>query len=399
MPDFSSSPGIWATYLKDGEKILWEGRPSPRIHMRRGDRWNIFAGILVLPLLVGMVFVFLDILEPKQGEVSAPLIFGSVIFAVLFGAVLYTAIFQFYFAAKRRGRTHYAISNKRAMALVTGRKEKFEDGPLDENTHLDYVPGALASIYYKKIAKRVRHEQNRKGVKPGIPRNKTTYSTRYIYQGFELIADGANAYQTMLQVIGAKLANPEAVKAGKGGQAWEDFLFEGEELLWEGAPGTGPRPTKLGIVLTVIGALLMLYFGPLAMRTLFSGIDDSGVMIIGAIAVVMFLLGLWLAVGIWFFDIRKRKAKRYALTNRRAFIADAMGGRKMLTYALVANYRPLRLKGLMDDVTFGEEDWFDKEGKKTKRALAFTFLKDGQEVYDILTEVSIKIDAEAAATR
>ena len=109
----------------------------------------------------------------------------------------------------------------------------------------------------------------------------------------------------------------------------------------------------------------------------------------------MFALGLWMAVGIWLLDIRKRKATRYALTNKRAFVASALAGRNMLTYAIKPHYRPLLLKGMMDEVTFGEEDWFDpKTGAKTQRAISFKFLKDGQAVYDIITKVSIEIDAE-----
>ena len=386
---------IWAPYLKDGEDLLWQGRPSGAFHMRRGDGWSVFGGVMAMLVTAFMAIV---VLSPNGAMANAPVAFGiffGLVMLLVFLIGLYMAAFQFYFAAVKRGKTHYAITNQRAMSLITGRKEKFNDEVLDSNTNLDYVPGNLASIYYKKIAKRMAHSRTKHS---GSAMRKTTYSTSYSYEGFELIPDGAAAYQTMLHVIGAKLANPEAAKASKDGEAWEDFLLEGEELLWQGAPGTGPRPTKLGVILTVIGAIFIYYFGSLAMRTLFSDSDDSGVLIIGAIAAVMFLLGLWMAVGIWLLDIRKRKATRYALTNKRAFVASALARRKMLTYAIKPYYRPLLLKGMMDEVTFGEEDWFDpKTGAKTKRAISFKFLKDGQEVYDIITKVSTEIDAAAEA--
>jgi hypothetical protein len=322
-------------------------------------------------------------------------IFFGLILSIVFFAGLYNTTFQFYFAALRRGRTHYAITNQRAMALTTGRKEKFEDGVLNATTNLDYVPGEFASIYYKKIAKRQVNHSNHKH---GETRKPTTYSTHYTYQGFELIPDGAIAYQTMLKVIGAKLANPSDAKAGKGGEAWQDFLFEGETLLWEGAPGTGLRPTKFGVVFTVLGALMMYIFGPVVVRALSSGLGSSEALVIGGLAASVFLLGLWMAVGIWVLDIRKRKATRYALTNQRAFVASALAGRKMLTYAIKPHYRPLLLKGMTDEVTFGEEDSFDrKTGAKGQRAISFKFLKDGQALYDIITKVSIEIDAAADA--
>lgn len=392
MPDLTTPfTDIWAPYVKDGEKILWQGRPSGAFHMRRGDVWNIFGGIAAMLVTAFMAIVALSSNAPLVFKIF----FGAI---VLFGFLyaLYMATFQFYFAAVRRGKTHYAITNQRAMALTTGRKEKFEDEVLDAATNLDYVPGEFASIYYKKTAHRKQNSHNRDGARAGYQKQKTTYSTRYTYEGFELIPDGAIAYQTMLKVIGAKLANPSAAKASKGGEAWQDFLFEGEELLWEGAPATGPRPTKFGIVFTVLGALIMYIFGPVAVRALSSSSGSSEVLIIGGLAVAMFALGLWMAVGIWLLDIRKRKATRYALTNRRAFVASALAGRKMLTYAIKPHYRPLLLKGWMDEVTFGEEDWFDpKTGAKTKRAISFTLLKDGQEVYDIITKVSTEIDTEA----
>jgi len=390
-----NAANIWTPHLRKDEKVIWQGRPSPRFHMRRGDVWNIFGGILVMLLTIFMAMVAFPTLgQFEGGKVIFSIFFGLILVGVFF-AGLYVATFQFYFAAVRRGKTHYAITNQRAMALTTGRKQKFEAEELNSATNLDYVPGELASIYYKKIAtRRTNHSTN----KHGETRKPTTYSTLYTYQGFELIPDGAIAYQTMLKVIGAKLANPSTAKAGKGGEAWQDFLFEGEELLWEGSPGTGLRPTKFGIVFTVLGALIMYFFGPIVLRALSSGSGSSEALIIGGLAAAMFMLGLWMAVGIWLLDIRKRKATRYALTNKRAFVASALAGRKMLTYAIRPQYRPLLLKGMMDEVTFGEEDSFDRQsGAKTKRAISFTFLKDGQAVYDIITKVSTEIDAEAAA--
>ena len=390
-----NTQNIWTPHLRKDEEIMWQGRPSPRIHMRRGDIWSIAFGILVFPILVVMALIFISILKPEEGGGLLVSILVGLVFTALFAAILYASVFQFYFMAKRRGRTYYAITNQRAMALTTGRKEKFEDGPLDENTNLDYVPGELASIYYKKIAKREVSSQNHHS--EGA-RRQSSFSTRYIYQGFELIPDGATAYQTMLNVLGAKLADPTPAQAGAHGEAWEDFLLEGETLLWQGAPGTGPRPTKAGVILTVIGVFFIYQFAPMALYALLFGADDTHGVVAGGFGAFMFLLGLWMAVGIWLLDIRKRKATRYALTNKRAFIASALAGRKMLTFALVPMYRPLLIKGMMDEVTFGEEDSFDKRtGDKIKRAISFTFLKDGQEVYDIITKVSTEIDAEAAA--
>ncbi len=392
------SSDIWVPFLKDGEKILWQGRPSGAFHMRRGDGWKIFGGIMAMLITAFMASVaFSPDSIVANGPIAFKIVFGAI---VLFGFLvgLYMMSFRFYFEAVQRGKTHYAITSKRALTLVKGRKEKFEDEVLDAATNLDYVPAEFASIYYKKVAQREREIHNRSGIRAGRQKQQTTYSTKYIYKGFELIPDGAVAYQTMLGVIGAKLAKPDAAKAGKSGEAWQDFLFEGEELLWEGAPSTGLRPTKFGIVFTVLGALIMYFAGPAAVRALSSGSGSSEALIIGGLAVVMFLLGLWMAVGIWLLDIRKRKATRYALTNKRAFVARAFAGRNMLTYAIKPHYRPLLLKGRTDEVTFGEEDWFDpKTGAKTKRAISFSQLKDGQAVYDIITKVSTEIDAAAEA--
>ena len=391
------TPGLWAKYLKPDEQILWQGQPYAGVHMRRGDVAKIIGGVAVMIITALMALLGYAMLAPFEGmEVVFIIVLWSGLLA-FFSMGLYGAVFQFFIAAKRRAKTHYAITNQRALSLVTGSKEKFEDGVLDATTNLDYVPGTFASIYYKKTAKlELRAVANPRGHGSGPRRDKSSYSTKYIYQGFELIADGAKAYQTMLGVLGAKLADPEAAVAGLSGEAWQDFLLEGEKLLWQGAPSTGPRPTKVGVVVSVIGLLLMYYFGILAQRVLSLGFDSSGFYIIGGFAVAMFLLGLWMAVGHWLLDMRKRHATRYALTNQRAFVANALGQRKMLTFALVAEYRPLLIKGLRDNVTFGEEDWFNKDGDKTKRAIAFEYLKDGAEVYAHLTKISTGSDAPDA---
>lgn len=391
--------GHWAKYLKKDEEILWQGRPSGRVHMRRGDVSRIIGGVLVMVVCILMAAGGYAIAAPISGLKIVFLIFYWSFLLGLFIYALYMAVFQFYFTAVTRRKTHYAITNQRAMALVTGNKEKFEDGVLDGSTNLDYVPGDLASIYYKKTAKRkLQNISNKHGHGSGPRRDKSSYSTEYIYQGFELIPDGANAYQTMLGVQGAKLAKSVPAKAGNSGEAWQDFLLQGEELLWQGAPATGPRPTKAGVIATVIGLLFLFYFGPIALRALSADIEEPGVLAIGGFAAVMSVLGLWLAVGHWLLDIRKRKAIRYALTNQRAFVASALAGRKMLTFALTADYRPLLIKGQMDMVTFGEEDWFDGDGNKTKRPIAFEFLKDGKEVYDHLTKISIRLEDAAETT-
>lgn len=390
-PQAPAQPEIWQKYLKNDEQILWEGQPYAGVQWRRGDMTRVMSGVLLLAIFGVATFVAINIADTSDtGSLVFLLLFEFFMSIFLFGG-LYAAVFQFHFAAKQRGRTHYAITNKRAMALITGKKPKFEDGPLDATTNLDYVPGEFASIYYKKTAKLALRSIK----KAGESNSRTTYSTEYIYQGFELVPDGAKAYQTMLGVLGAKLASPEAATAGKNGEAWQDFLFEGEELLWQGAPGTGPRPTKVGVVVTVIGVLIMMFFGPVIMRALSANIDDPGIAVMGGFAALMFLLGLWMAVGHWLRDIKKRKATRYALTTQRAFVASSPGKRKMLTFALTADYRPLLLKGLMDEVTFGEEYWFNSKGEKTKRAISFEFLKDGKEVYDLLTKNSIRLEEEA----
>lgn len=387
----STDSSIWAAYLQQDEEILWQGQPYPQRQLRRGDIGKIIAGILVMAISALMITGAIIIVKPLGAMGFVFLIFFSALLLMFFLYGLYLAVFQFNLAAKQRQKTHYAITNKRAMALITGNKPKFEDGPLNKTTNLDYVPGDLASIYYKKIAKReLRAMKDRHGRDSSLHRNKASYKTLYTYQGFELIADGAKAYQTMLGVLGQKLAKPGAAAAGNNGEAWQDFLFEGEELLWQGAPSIAPRPTKTGVVVTIIGLILMYYFGKLVQITLSIGIEDTGVFSFAVFGAAMVALGLWMALGHWVLDIQKRKATYYALTNQRAFIASSLGKRKMLSFSLKPDYQPMLTKGLRHNVTFGEEDWFDRYGEKTKRSIAFEYLQNGQQVFDLLTEISIK---------
>lgn len=111
MPDLTTpSTDIWAPYVKGGEKTLWQGRPSGAFHMRRGDVWNIFGGIAAMLVTAFMAIVALS----SNAPIVFKIFFGAI---VLFGFLyaLYMTTFQFYFAAVRRGKTHYAITNHRAL--------------------------------------------------------------------------------------------------------------------------------------------------------------------------------------------------------------------------------------------------------------------------------------------
>lgn len=106
---------------------------------------------------------------------------------------------------------------------------------------------------------------------------------------------------------------------------WEGILAPGERVIWQGRPARDLRlivrdPMEFGL-----GMALTL--GPLApMAILWRG-GGSG----WAWLVPPLLLGLWCLLGPGLRDCYRRRRTWYSLTDRRAFIATALCGRRKLT--------------------------------------------------------------------
>jgi hypothetical protein len=99
--------------LTTGERAYWVGRPDTRVHLSRGDLFLVPFSVLWASFAIFW--------EATAIASRAPLLFP--LWGVPFVLVgLYMVAGRFFFAANRRRRTLYAVTNQRVMSLVQGRR-------------------------------------------------------------------------------------------------------------------------------------------------------------------------------------------------------------------------------------------------------------------------------------
>lgn len=109
-----SSPQVDALepHLVQGETVLWTGRPDPARHLTRGDAFAIPFSILW-----GGFAIFWE----ASALVAGPLFFA--LWGIPFVAVgLYMMFGRFIYKNRLKRRTLYALTDKRVLKLVRGRR-------------------------------------------------------------------------------------------------------------------------------------------------------------------------------------------------------------------------------------------------------------------------------------
>jgi hypothetical protein len=100
-------------HLSTGERAYWVGRPDARVHLSRGDLF-----LVPFSILWASFAIFWEATAIASG---APVLFP--LWGVPFVLVgLYMVAGRFFFAANRRRRTLYAVTNQRVLSLVQGRR-------------------------------------------------------------------------------------------------------------------------------------------------------------------------------------------------------------------------------------------------------------------------------------
>jgi uncharacterized membrane protein len=100
-------------HLSPGERIEWVGRPDPAKHFTRGDLF-----LVPFSILWGGFAIFWE---------AAAIRGGGGIFFVLWGVPfvgvgLYFMLGRFIYKANRKRRTVYAVTNRRVLTIVRGRR-------------------------------------------------------------------------------------------------------------------------------------------------------------------------------------------------------------------------------------------------------------------------------------
>ena len=175
----------WGPYLDPGERLLWEGAPASKVSFEAIDPKQTVFGLV----FAGFAIFWMLMAWGISGGFSAsgP---GSVVtmifplFGLPFLAVgLYLAFGKLFWSAFTRGKTRYALTDRRAFIATSARGRQLKSYPIDADTQLDYRPGAKASIYFAT--------EERKAAKG------TTYTTLV---GFQFIPNGDEVYRLIRQI-------------------------------------------------------------------------------------------------------------------------------------------------------------------------------------------------------
>ena len=194
----------------------------------------------------------------------------------------------------------------------------------------------------------------------------------------------------MARKIGMNRAQPAPQRQG-----WEDFFLRGEKLLWEGAPAGGIRFSPSLLALSLFG----LIFAAISASVFVTMPIDTGTVIdylIYGFISIFILVGLTFMVAPWLVDAHMRTQTRYALTNKRAFIAYNTFGRSLTNYPITDEVPLQLINGTLDTVKFAIGSTGTREviaGSKLQArpvnsgTIGFNFLQDGRTVYNLLADI------------
>ena len=162
----------WKGLLDDDEKVIWQGRPSPRIKLA----WQSTLDGLTSLFIIGFSIFWMVGASQAGGYFW---MFGLLIFAV----GLYKAVLIHFWKALERKATHYTLTNKRAFIALDGVNGKVLDSyPINADTTLTLKDGALTTIHFAE-----KSGQN----------GRTSFTTPV---GLEYIAEGRAVYQLLRKV-------------------------------------------------------------------------------------------------------------------------------------------------------------------------------------------------------
>jgi len=165
---------------------------------------------------------------------------------------------------------------------------------------------------------------------------------------------------------------------------WASFLDPDEHIIWQGRPATGLRLKPRNLIKSPFGIFFLgyaIFWTSNSARTGGTGFLMFGLPFIAA--------GLWLVFGKHIFDSLRRGRTHYTLTNKRAFIATDLFGRKLQSFVIHKNspleYHP----GPPDTIIFAIQD-IQTDDETVYQDIGFELIDDGPHVYELLREIQGK---------
>lgn len=138
--DPHNAPDEWAGILRDGEIILWQGRPDPGLYIHPSRRRTFTTGLLFTAF--GLIFAFI-------GAAAAGLFF--MLFSLLFvlaglAIVAHGGPWPTYL----RRHSYYTLTNQRAIIgiAVPWMERRLKTFDLDPKKAYELLPGTPGSIIF-----------------------------------------------------------------------------------------------------------------------------------------------------------------------------------------------------------------------------------------------------------
>jgi len=179
-------------------------------------------------------------------------------------------------------------------------------------------------------------------------------------------------------------------------ESWEDYFHGRETLLWEGHPAEGIKGSFGMIGLSIFGVPFLAaglgVFG-MAIAAMFSG--ERLAAFGGGLFMMFFSLpfigaGVGLVFGTWFVSYYSSHFVRYAITNKRAYIAKSWWQHTMESYPIKADNNIELQQGRFDTVYFFTEVTTDSDGDLQRNKIGFENIANGMDVYKLLRDVQAK---------
>lgn len=174
---------------------------------------------------------------------------------------------------------------------------------------------------------------------------------------------------------------------------WEDYFDPGEVLLWQGAPEPGPHSYWGPIAISIFGIpffLAGLSTAATGLGFLFGmrNLGDLGIgLFMTAFSVPFLGVGFAMCFGTWIYARIGHRFTRYALSNRRAYVAHHFFRHSLSSYRIRPDDAITLVQGKFDSIMFKTIHGRDSDGDKTTEKIGFISISDGNSVYDLIRKI------------
>ena len=174
---------------------------------------------------------------------------------------------------------------------------------------------------------------------------------------------------------------------------WDDYFEPGERLLWQGAPEPGLKMAPLMVFLSLfgvpfLGAGVAVFASGLHQAAQLDSASGVGFGLFLTVFGLPFIaMGAGLVFGPWYAALTAHRKVRYALSDRRAYIAKSWWNHTLESYRIRPDEPVELVQGRNDTVWFHVGDEVDSDGDRATRRAGFENIADGRKVYGLLRAI------------